>query len=99
MEFRVSRNAERSAAICELLATPDPPELRRAHVARIAGKPERFTWIPHLTGIFVKSKLLALEELRRAKTTEGEPLRSSSVIRHEAGLHRATAPDWKARSI
>lgn len=97
MDFLVSRIAQRSAAICELLATPDPPELRRAHVARLEGKPERFALISHLTGVFVQSKLLALEEIRRAKRTDGEPLRSSSATGHEAGAHRA--PGCNARSF
>ena len=55
---------ERSLAICELLSLPDPPELRRGHVLRLGGKPERFARIPELTSAFVQSRLLALEELR-----------------------------------
>ena len=59
---------ERSLAICELLSLPDPPELRRGHVLRLGGKPERFAQIPELTSAFVQSRLLALEELRISKT-------------------------------
>ena len=65
MKSQASRSVERSLAICQLLTTADPPELRRAHVARVEGKPERFTLIPHLTGVFVQSKLLELEEVRQ----------------------------------
>jgi hypothetical protein len=58
---------ERSLAICELLSLPDPPELRRGHVLRLSGKPERFAQIPELTSAFVQSRLLALEELRLSR--------------------------------
>ena len=75
MKFQANRMVERSVAICELLAIADPPELRRAHVARIEGKPERFTLISHLTGVFVQSKLLELEEVRRI----GQSGRSDAV--------------------
>ena len=55
---------ERRLAIAALLAQPDPPELRRAHRLRLAGKPERFELVPRLSAVFVQAKLLALHERR-----------------------------------
>ena len=55
---------ERRLAIAALLAQPDPPELRRAHRLRLAGKPERFELVPQLSAVFVQAKLLALHERR-----------------------------------
>ena len=55
---------ERRLAIAALLAQPDPPELRRAHRLRLAGKPERFALVPQLSAVFVQAKLLALHERR-----------------------------------
>jgi len=61
---------ERRLAIAALLALPDPPELRRAHRLRLAGKPERFALVPQLSAVFVQARLLALHE-RRAEIDEG----------------------------
>lgn len=55
---------ERRLAIAALLAQPDPPEMRRAHRLRLAGKPERFELVPQLSAVFVQAKLLALHECR-----------------------------------
>ena len=63
MELDVARRV----AIAELLAQPDPPELRRGHRLRLEGKPDRFDLVPMLAAAFVQAKLLALEE-RRAQT-------------------------------
>ena len=64
---------ERRAALAELLAQPDPPELaRRGNHLRLVGKPERYELLPLLSAVFVQEKLLALE-LRRddsAPTTD-----------------------------
>ncbi len=58
---------ERRLAILELLAQPDPPDLRRrGHQLRLAGKPNRYEMIPVLSSLFVQQKLLALEERRDA---------------------------------
>jgi len=54
----------RRVAIAELLAQPDPPELRRGHRLRLEGKPDRFDLVPMLAAVFVQAKLLALEERR-----------------------------------
>jgi hypothetical protein len=65
----VMLDLERRLAITALLAQPDPPELRRAHRLRLAGKPERFELVPQLSAVFVQAKLLALHE-RCAETNE-----------------------------
>ena len=58
---------ERRAALAELLAQPDPPELQhRGNHLRIVGKPERYSMLPLLSAVFVQEKLLALEHRREA---------------------------------
>jgi len=49
-------------ALCELLTTPDPPDLHRGHVARLEGKPDRHQIVPRLAAAFVQSKLLEMRE-------------------------------------
>ena len=77
---------ERRLAIAALLAQPDPPELRRAHRLRLAGKPERFALVPQLSAVFVQTKLLALHE-RRTEMNE-DHARSAVVVQaaHRSGL-------------
>jgi len=53
---------ERRQAIYELMAQPDPPDLRRGFVKRLEGKPDRHELVPHLAAMFVQSKLLELRE-------------------------------------
>jgi hypothetical protein len=55
-------NLERSLALYKLLALPDPPELRRRHILRFHGKPDRFQQIPMIMQAFVQAKLLAIED-------------------------------------
>jgi len=58
---------ERRLAIVELLAQPDPPDLRRrGHHLLLDGKPNRYEMIPVLSSLFVQQRLLALEERRAA---------------------------------
>ena len=66
----VTLDMERRLAIAALLAQPDPPELRRAHRLRLAGKPERFALVPQLSAVFVQAKLLALHERRTENNEE-----------------------------
>ena len=73
----VMLDMERRLAIAALLAQPDPPELRRAHRLRLAGKPDRFELVPQLSAVFVQAKLLALHE-RRAEINEADT-RSNAV--------------------
>ena len=64
---------ERRAALAELLAQPDPPELgRRGNHLRLVGKPERFSLLPLLSAVFVQQKLLALEHRREASAATTE---------------------------
>lgn len=77
---------ERRLAIAALLAQPDPPELRRAHRLRLAGKPERFELVPQLSAVFVQAKLLALQE-RRTETNEDYARSTVAVeVSHRSGL-------------
>lgn len=77
---------ERRLAIAALLAQPDPPELRRAHRLRFAGKPERFALVPQLSAVFVQAKLLALHE-RRTEMNEDHTRGTVAVqAPHRSGL-------------
>jgi hypothetical protein len=80
---------ERRLAIAELLAQPDPPELRRAHHLRVEGKPERYAMLPLLSAVFVQRKLIALEE-RREATVATE--RHSIVWTPRKALRRVLLP-------
>ena len=85
MEF----NIQRRLAIAELLAQPDPPELRRGHRLRLDGKPERYDQVPRLSAVFVQAKLLALHERRTEMETA--IARSDSVALPQ-GLLRKILP-------
>jgi hypothetical protein len=78
---------ERRLAIAELLAQPDPPELRRAHRLRLAGKAERFELVPRLSAVFVQAKLLALQE-RRTEIDE-------AVTRSNLAVHAPQRVPWR----
>lgn len=52
----------RRLALYELLDKPDPPELHRGYVPRLAGKPDRFDVLPLLAAAFAREKVM---ELRR----------------------------------
>ena len=70
------RDSERRLAIVELLALPDPPELRRGYRLRLDGKGDRYDQVPMLSAAFVQAKLLELQE-RRAETI-GEEMNPSA---------------------
>jgi hypothetical protein len=70
-------NLERSLALYKLLALPDPPELRRRHILRFHGKPDRFQQIPVIMQAFVQAKLLAIE----GNTESQAYLRAPATIR------------------
>ena len=55
---------ERRQAIAELLAQPDPPELRRGHCLRLEGKADRFRMVQTIAAAYVQARLLALHERR-----------------------------------
>jgi hypothetical protein len=78
---------ERRLAIAELLAQPDPPELRRGHRLQLPGKPERFELVPVLSASFVQAKLLALHERRsehEAFHTATQPVAARQPVRLSA---------------
>lgn len=50
----------RQAALCELLALPDPPDIRRGHEPKCEGDPRRYELIPEITAAFVQQHLLDL---------------------------------------
>jgi hypothetical protein len=64
----VQFDVQRRLAIAELLAQPDPPELRRGHRLRLEGKPDRYALLPLLAAVFVQDKLLALSDRREHAT-------------------------------
>ena len=78
---------ERRLAIAELLARPDPPELRRGHRQRLAGKPDRYSQVPLLSAAFVQSKLLALHE-RRAEMTVSMPACAKATTHAQRTRHK-----------
>jgi hypothetical protein len=82
----VQFDIQRRLAIAELLAQPDPPELRRGYRLRLDGKPERYDQVPLLSAAFVQAKLLALHE-RRAEM-ETATRRSESVALPQALLRK-----------
>jgi len=58
----MSTDLERRIALAELLAAPDPPELKRGFSLRLEGKPDRYRLLPVLAATFVQTKLLELRE-------------------------------------
>ena len=45
-------------ALTQLLAKPDPPELRRGSTLRLEGSPDRFKLVPLLAAAFHQQRLL-----------------------------------------
>lgn len=60
----------RRQALCELLMTPDPPDLHRGFVMKLEGKPDRHQLLQHLAAAYVRAKLLEIQ-------TRGRPLERS----------------------
>lgn len=56
----VDAGIARRAALYELLARPDPPELHRGNVMRLEGKPNRHQLLSQLAQAFVHEKLREL---------------------------------------
>ena len=71
--MQVHIDFERRQAIAELLAQPDPPELRRGHRLRVEGKADRFAMVQTIAAAYVQARLLALQERRAAGVVEIEP--------------------------
>ena len=68
----VDLDFERRLAIVELLAHPDPPELRRGHRLRLEGKPDRYSLVQSVSAVYVQKKLLELQEHRDAAASSTE---------------------------
>ena len=66
----MSQNATdiaRRQALCELLTTPDPPDLHRGFVLRLEGKPDRHRLLEQLAAAFVRAKLLEISARSEAR--------------------------------
>jgi len=54
---------ERRIALTELMAAPDPPDLkRRGHRQRFEGRPNRFEILPTLAMLFAQTRLIEFQE-------------------------------------
>ena len=53
---------ERRIALTELMAVPDPPELKRGHHQRFEGRPDRYELLPTLAMVFVQTRVMELQE-------------------------------------
>ena len=78
---------ERRQAIAELLAKPDPPELRRGSQLRLQGRADRFSIVQMLAAAYVQQRMLDLQE-RRAEGREQVEARANIVwgprlVRHQ----------------
>jgi hypothetical protein len=62
------RDIERRVALAELLARPDPPDLRCGHRLLLEGRPDRFERLPYLAAALVQARLLDLRERASART-------------------------------
>ena len=59
-------NRERIIALCELMARPDPDDLRRVHRITQEGKPGRFQLLAWLPNAYVNQRRQDLEDERTA---------------------------------
>ena len=57
LEFSIAHRQ----AFCELLITPDPPDLHRGLVMRLEGKSDRHRLLEHLAAAFVHAKLIEIQ--------------------------------------
>jgi hypothetical protein len=55
-------DSERRIALTELMAVPDPPELKRGNRQRFEGRPDRYEMLPMLAMLFVQTRLVELQE-------------------------------------
>ena len=65
----------RRQALCELLMTPDPPDLHRGFVMRLEGKPDRHQLLQQLAAAYVRVRLLEMQT--RTSTAERAQLSHS----------------------
>jgi hypothetical protein len=53
---------QRRIALTELMAAPDPPELKRGHQQRFEGRPNRYQMVPKLAMHFAQTRLIEFQE-------------------------------------
>jgi hypothetical protein len=53
---------ERRIALTELMAAPDPPELKRGNRQRFEGRPDRYEMLPVLAMLFAQTRLIEFQE-------------------------------------
>jgi hypothetical protein len=53
---------ERRIALTELMAAPDPPELKRGNRQRFEGRPDRYAMLPALAMLFAQTRLIEFQE-------------------------------------
>ncbi len=53
---------ERRIALTELMAAPDPPELKRGNRQRFEGSPDRYEMLPMLAMLFAQTRLIEFQE-------------------------------------
>jgi hypothetical protein len=53
---------ERRIALTELMAVPDPPELKRGYRQRFEGRPDRYELLPMLAMRFAQTRLIEFQE-------------------------------------
>jgi len=58
----MTEDLERRIALTELMAAPDPPELRRGNRQRFEGRPDRYEMLPVLAMLFAQTRLIEFQE-------------------------------------
>jgi hypothetical protein len=53
---------ERRIALTELMAAPDPPELKRGNRQRFDGRPDRYEMLPMLAMLFAQARVIEFQE-------------------------------------
>ena len=53
---------ERRIALTELMAVPDPPELKRGHQQRFEGRSDRYELLPALAMVFMQTRVIEFQE-------------------------------------
>jgi hypothetical protein len=53
---------ERRIALTELMAAPDPPDIKRGNRQRFEGKPDRYEMLPVLAMLFAQTRLVEFQE-------------------------------------
>jgi hypothetical protein len=58
----MTMDLERRIALTELMAVPDPPELKRGNRQRFEGRPDRYQMLPMLAMLFAQTRLIEFQE-------------------------------------